>query len=94
MIIEKGLGEGSIITIKLTSGEEVVAKLVEESDTYIKVLKPMVLTAAQQGIGMAPYLFTINPAKEIKINKPVSVFDLTDEEMAKQYIKATTNIII
>lgn len=93
MLIDKGLKSGDIVTIKQTSGEEIVAKLVEDLDSYVKVSRPMVLTSTAQGIGMVPYLFTVNPEKDIKIHKPVSVLELTDDESAKQYIKFTTNII-
>jgi len=30
MLINKGVSEGEVITLKLTSGEEIVAKLVED----------------------------------------------------------------
>jgi hypothetical protein len=93
MLIDKGHQAGDIVTLKLSSGEEIIAKLVDETDTYVKVSKPMVLASTQQGIGMVPYLITVNPDKDIKINKPISVLELTEDEPAKQYIKITTNII-
>jgi hypothetical protein len=34
MLISKGVAAGEVVTFKLTSGEEVVAKLVEETETY------------------------------------------------------------
>ena len=35
MIIDKGVSVGDVVTIKLTSGEELLASLVEETDKYI-----------------------------------------------------------
>ena len=36
MLIDKGVLIGEVITLKLTSGEELVAKLTEEKDSYYK----------------------------------------------------------
>ena len=94
MIIDKGVSPGEVVTIKLTSGEEIIATLVEERDNFIKVGKPRVLTATQTGIGMVPYLFTVDPDRDVKIYKPVTVLEPSDKESASQYTKATTNIII
>ena len=43
MLIDKGVSAGEVITLKLTSGEEIVAKLVEETATHYKLSKPMVI---------------------------------------------------
>ena len=94
MIIDKGVSAGDVVTIKLTSGEELIANLVEETDKYIKVSKPRVLASAQGGIGMAPYLFTVDPDKEIKLARAtVVVLEPTEKESASSYTKATTGII-
>ena len=37
MLIDRGVMVGEVITLKLTSGEELVAKLAEETDTYYKL---------------------------------------------------------
>ena len=95
MIIDKGVSPGEVVTIKLTSGEELIANLVEETDKYIKVSKPRVLASAQGGIGMAPYLFTVDPDKTIKIaTATVVVLEPTEKESASSYTKATTGLIV
>jgi len=93
MLIDKGVTAGEIITIKFTSGEEIIAKLVEDAVTYYKVNRPMVLTAGQQGLGMAPYLFTVDNEKDIRIFKTnVVVAEATQKEFADSYIQGTTGI--
>ena len=94
MIIDKGISAGDVITIKLASGEELIAKFVEENDTYVKVSKPRVLTSAQGGIGLAPYLFTVDPDKDVKIHKPIVVMEPTQSDYASQYVSGTTGIIV
>lgn len=95
MLIDKGVTEGEVVTLKLTSGEELIAKLVEDGPLYIKVSKPMVLTAGQQGLGMAPYLFTVSPEKDIKIFKTtITVFEATEKAFADSYTQGTTGIAL
>ena len=94
MLINKGVSHGDIVTIKLTSGEELVAKLVDDNPMQIKIARPLVLTMGQQGIGMVPYLFTVDPDKNISMNRStITVLETTEESAAKQYINATTGIV-
>ena len=94
MLINKGVSHGDIVTIKLTSGEELVAKLVDDNPMQIKIARPLVLTMGQQGLGMVPYLFTVDPDKNISMNRStITVLETTEESAAKQYIKATTGIV-
>jgi hypothetical protein len=93
MLIDKGVCEGEVITLKLTSGEEIVAKLVEDGATYYKLSRPMVIGMGQQGPGLMPYLFTVSPDKDIKISKvTVTVAEATDKSFADQFIQSTTGI--
>jgi len=93
MLIDKGATVGEVITLKLVSGEEIIAKLVEEKVDSYRISKPLALSMTQKGIGMIPYLFTISPEKDIKINKStVVVIEATDKEFADQYIQGTTGI--
>ena len=43
MLIDKGVAVGEVITLKLTSGEELVAKLVEETATHYKLTRIQVI---------------------------------------------------
>lgn len=93
MLIDKGVAAGEVITLKLTSGEELVAKLVEETDTYYKLSKPMVIGMGQKGPGLMPYLFTVHPDKDVKLLKgTVTLAEPTDTEFAKQFLESTSGI--
>ena len=95
MLIDKGVTPGEVITIKLTSGEELVAKLVEEHSDYIKITKSMVLTAGPNGLAMVPYLFTVEQDKEIRMSKnTITVMAPTMKPAADQYLSSTSNIKI
>jgi hypothetical protein len=93
MLIDRGVAEGEVVTLKLTSGEEMVAKLVEDGAVYYKLSRPMVIGHTPQGPGLMPYLFTVHPDKEIKLQKnAVTVAEATDKQFADQYLQSTTGI--
>jgi len=95
MLINKGVSAGEVITLKLTSGEELIAKLVEETDSYYKLSRIQVIGMGPKGPGLMPYLFTVNPDKDIKLLKQtVTVAEATDEAFAKQFIESTTGIAL
>jgi hypothetical protein len=93
MLINKGLSSGDVVTIKLSSGEEIIAKYIEETAKGHKISKPMVLSITQQGVGMVPYLFTVNPDTEIVVsNNVISVIVNTESDFSKQYLQASTGL--
>jgi hypothetical protein len=95
MLIDKGVTAGNVVSLKLTSGEEIVAKLIEETDAYYKLGRPMVIAMGAQGPGLMPYLFTVNPEKEVKLAKAtVTVCEATDKAFADQFTQSTTSIAL
>lgn len=95
MIIEAPYKANDTVTFKTTGGDEVVARFVEESEKNITVTKPMALMATQQGIGLGPWTFTVDPQSKIKINKSTIVFvHKTEKSMADQYISSTSGLTI
>jgi hypothetical protein len=95
MLISKGFSEGEVVTLKLTSGEEIVAKLVEDGPLHYKLKNPQVIGMGPKGPGLMPYLFTVNPNTEVKLQKStVTVAEATDEQFAKQFIESTTGIAL
>ena len=93
MIIEQPINENTPVTIKTTGGDEVVARFVSEDDKTITESKPMALVASQQGMGLAPFAFTIPMEGKIKLYKTAVVFMAkTEEQMASQYMASTSGI--
>jgi hypothetical protein len=53
----------------------------------------MVLSMSQQGVGMMPYLFTVHPDTEVKLNKAtITMVEATDKSFADQFLQSTTGI--
>jgi len=64
------LQQGDIITIKLMSGEEVLAKLIEITQDSIKISKPRaVVNIPNKGIGLGPFVFTVPQNADVEIYK-------------------------
>lgn len=95
MLLEFPYKEGDTISLKLTSGEEIIGRLDKEDTASLVLNKPLMVIANQQGLGLAPFMFTVNPDSKFKINTAnVLCIVKTDGEMAKQYISSTTGIAV
>lgn len=93
MLIDRGVTVGEVVTFKLTSGEELVAKLIDDQVMHYKLANPMVIAMSPKGPALMPYLFTVDPSKEVKISKSaVVVAEATDKMFADQFIQQTTGI--
>ena len=79
---------------KLGSGEEFIAKVVEETMIAYKVEAPLCVVPNGQGqMGFAPLLFLADKTKPISIPKPV-IHAPAAEELKTQYESMTTGIAL
>ena len=94
MLIDRGVTPGEIVTIKLASGEEIIAKLTEEDSQYYALSKPMVVVMTPNGASLIPYLITADLEKPIRLLKSAITthIELTGKSFANRYIELTTNI--
>ena len=93
MLIETPYKEGDTVSLKLSSGEEIVARLDEENPKTFVLNKPMVLVMQQQGLGLAPYMYSVSPDAKFNIlATTVSCVAKTEADIADQYIASTSNI--
>ena len=95
MIIETPYKDGDTVSLKLSSGEEIVARLEKEDTKSFTVRKPMVLMMQQQGLGLAPFMFSVSPdGKFVLQANSVSCIAKTENEIAKQYLSTTSGITL
>ena len=93
MLIETPYKSGDTVSLKLSSGEEIVARLEEETATKFVLNKPMVLIMQQQGLGLAPYMYSVSPDAKFNIlATTVSCVAKKEVDIADQYISSTSNI--
>ena len=84
---------GSVFTFKLTSGEELIAKVIQAGGDFIQIEEPVSIAPSQQGLGFMPTIFTANPKGEFRLNtSTITVYAETDEDIKMKYIEATTGI--
>lgn len=82
-----------VYTLKISNGDEIVAKIVAEDEHTYTVVKPLTVIPGPQGINMLNSLFTANPDKNVTINKQqVSVIGQSRDEVCDSYLEATTGI--
>ena len=84
---------GEVYSIKLTSGEEVIAKVVGIDTNYktLKVSHPLTLA----GQGLIPAVLTANHDHEVTINSnSIAMYSISSEQVTAKYIEATTGIAV
>lgn len=95
MIIEAPYALNDVISIKTIASEEIVGRLVEETETYIILNKPLAFMMGPQGLGLVPYMFSAPQDAKIKI-KGIAIASIvkTDSTIAKQYTQQTSGLVI
>jgi hypothetical protein len=84
---------GTVYTIKLNSGEELIAKVIEITDTQLVITDPLSIAQGPKGMTLIPSMFTADPEKTIRLNTTsVTLYAHTEDNVKDQYITMTTGI--
>ena len=77
--------EGNHVTLKLVSGEEVIAKFKSLTDDYIGIEKALVLMQGPQGLAFGTFFSTAEQTEPINIcrNKITSIANINDKIRAE-----------
>ena len=65
----ENIKDGDLVTLKLASGEEVIAKYVSGADSYISIEKALVIMQGPQGLAFGTFFSTAQQDKPINIAK-------------------------
>ena len=65
----ENIKDGDLVTLKLASGEEVIAKYVSGANSYISIEKALVLMQGPQGLAFGTFFSTAQQDKPINIAK-------------------------
>ena len=95
-VVEAPYKVGDIVSIKLSSGEEMVATLQSETDALVEIRKPLMLVAGKDStMGLAPFMFSVSPdGKFVLQAQSVSCVAKTEEQISKQYTSQTSGIML
>lgn len=86
---------GKVVTFKLNSGEELIAKVVgnDLEHSQLVISEPVSVAPGPQGMGLVPSMFTANPSSECRLNiNSISLYAVTDDAIKDKYIEATTGL--
>tara|TARA_Y100000592_G_C5206275_1_gene192888 strand:+ start:170 stop:478 length:309 start_codon:yes stop_codon:yes gene_type:complete len=86
--------DGDLVTLKLASGEEVIAKYLSKTDTrYISIEKALVLMQGPQGLAFGTFFSTAKQDEpfNIAIDKLISIAHINDR-IAEEYKRVFSTI--
>ncbi len=92
----KNLQIGEVYTFKLSSGEEVIAKVsgvLGIEDGFVEISDPLSVAPNPQGMGLIPGMFTADHDKNVSLNtNMVTMYAPSEDSIKSKYIEATTGI--
>lgn len=94
MLLEKPIAEGDIVSIKLSNGDEIIARLEKDDHKGITINKPLALTMSGGGLGMIPWIFLGDKDTITLQREHIFVMVPSKKDAAKQYIEGTTGIAL
>jgi hypothetical protein len=95
MLVNKGstYASGDVVSFKLVNGDEIVAKVLEQSDEGFSIQSPCTVMPSQQGLGLMQSLFSTKDDCKVFLSKShVMLHAESLEEMRVHYIKITTGV--
>lgn len=82
-----------ILTFKLLTGEEFVAKIINVEADHIIIQSPILTVLSSQGLQMMPALFSANLDKNVRLNNSSwAMIAEPREDVKNSWIQATTGI--
>ena len=102
MLIEKPIDAGDVVCLKLSNGDELIAKIKLLTDAFVTVSKPMLMMIAQDprtgqpGVQMVPFwMVGSNPDSNFPINRAHVVCMIkANSEALNGYTVNTTGLAI
>jgi hypothetical protein len=101
MLLQKPLEAGDVLTIKMITGEELIAKLVSINPDNVVISKPLIVNLGQDrngnvGIQMLPYfILTGDPDAKLTISNQHIIVKTAAAEQAKAgYLQTTTGLTV
>ena len=85
--------DGDLVTLKLTSGEEVIGKFTGKAGTYFSIDKALVLMQGPQGLAFGTFFSTARQDQpfDIAIDKVITIAHINDK-IADEYNRVFSKI--
>ena len=89
----ENIKDGDLITLKLASGEEVIAKYKSGADSYISIEKALVLMQGPQGLAFGTFFSTAQQDKPINIAKDkITSIAYINDKIKEEYNRVFSTI--
>ena len=87
--------DGDLVTLKLASGEEVIAKFTGKADSYISIEKALVLMQGPQGFAFGTFFSTAKQDEpfNIFIDKLTSIAHINDK-IRDEYNRVFSKVVM
>ena len=93
MLVARGYQESDIVSFKLVTGDEIVARIISTSADEFEIAKPCTVMPGPQGMGLIQSLFTADADVSVVLKKQHVIMHAPSiDAMQKHYIKTTTGI--
>lgn len=93
MLVSRKHTRGDIVSFKLVNGDEMIAKMEEETGSHYLLSRPTMVLPSQQGLKLMQAMFTGDPTKEYELSKEhVMLHTSTIDEIARHYLETVTGI--
>lgn len=87
--------ENEVYTFKLTSGEELIAKVTGTEGDFVYLNEPLSVAPGPQGMGLVQSVFTSEEGARVTLNiKNITMFADTADAIKQKYIQTTTGISV
>ena len=84
---------GHTVSMKLTSGDEVVGKVSGQTADGLTISKPVILAASREGLQMVPFMMTASPDGDFLFKAHnIMCVATTADQVADAYLESTTGI--
>jgi len=95
MLIEAPYATGDVVSVRLSSGEEIVGKLLDDNEKTIKLKQPLSAIMSEKGLAMLPFMLTVNVEADLVVNKnQIMITAKSIKEVADHYLQSTTGITL
>ncbi len=89
----ENIKDGDLITLKLASGEEVIANYKSGADSYISIEKALVLMQGPQGLAFGTFFSTAQQDKPINIAKDkITSIAYINDKIKEEYNRVFSTI--
>jgi hypothetical protein len=87
------INKDEVYTIKISNGDEIVAKVTKYQDSTMVVERPLLVIPGPNGLQMMQGMFTADPKVDVELNANcIIMIAPARTEIKDSYIQATTGI--